>query len=315
MRTKSALVSFCMTAFVLAFTASGSWATLDCSWQRQVGTGVNATTIAVASNFVTTAEDLIANCQSSGNCPNTHYTICSDSTANLRTALDNDYVDGTGFATYGYFFAADTSATNYNSSAGYTGTGTAYSYVKGIPVMFAYASAKPSVTDLLTCSPALSSSTIGVAALNYCTVNTNITGSYKVSVAASGAPYGVKAHAILNAMYPLYNSGSYLPTVIPSWVVSPLASNIAYAFSAVNTSTVPAGFVSKAQICSTNGNVDPQYTYVEFTNSSYTLDQKAILLRTATNDPAADYLNSYIRTTLWGADWTSFVTSHCYYAP
>jgi len=308
MRFTAKLSSYFMTAAVLALTASSSWATITCNLPITQGNGANAATLAVAANFVTATTDLVTKCQNEGQCNNTAFTICYDSTTNLKTALNSDYSShSNAFVTYSYFFAADTSASTYDS---YNGTGTAWSYAKGIPVFFAYHDVLGDIGSLLT-GQSGHALTISDSDLSPYAINTSAAGY--IAVAGTGAPYGVKSHAIINSIQSL-NPG--LPTSIPSYVVAPLYGNIADTFSAVGstgTPTIKSGFVSKGQIC--NGipplytETPPQFVYVEFTNSAYLLDQKAILLNSNT---AAVALDNYMTTLKSGTEWATFVQSECY---
>ncbi|OPX93239.1 MAG: hypothetical protein A4E58_03108 [Syntrophorhabdus sp. PtaB.Bin006] len=309
MYSKPKLFSLCMVAAVFVLAALGSWAAPNCNWSRTNGDGDYVTTLAVAANFVPAATDLVTNCQTSGNCNNTTYTVCSDSTGNLMTELNNDYSPDNAFTTYGYFFAADaTSAEYYN---GHTGTGTAYSYAKGVPVFFAEYNAGGihAVGHLLNSqSDEDRSLNIATTASGY-TINT--ADSKYIAVANTTAPYGVKSHTIINTMM-----GTSLPGTIPTaYITSPLYGNIGAVFNAVTNDTNKSGFGAKSQICSGSGGVNTTYVYVEFTNGDYILNQKAIKLNSST---AATRLDDYINTTLGcpsGASWQTFVTNHCYKVP
>jgi len=311
MKFNARLSSYFMTAAVLAFTASSSWATITCNLPITQGSGANAATLAVAANFVTPITDLVTKCQNEGYCNNTAFTICYDSTTALKTALNSDYSNhSNAFVTYSYFFAADTSATDYDN---YNGTGTAWSYAKGIPVFFAYHDVLGDISSLLS-GQSGHSLTINASDLSSYAINTSAAGY--IAVAGTGAPYGVKSHAIINNIQSLSPG---LPTNIPSYVVSPLYSNISNTFNAVGSSgtpTVKSGFVSKGQICDgiypKYTDTPPTYVYVEFTNSAYTLDQKSILLNSNTAAVALDNYMTYLKNnSLWGP----FVQDECYLAP
>lgn len=286
----------------------GSQPTLDCNWSRTDGDGDSETTIAVDSNFASAVKDLVTNCQISGNCDDTRFTICSGTTASLVAVLDADYTNNNEFATYGYFFAGDTTAQAYN---GYTGAGTAYQYAKGIPVFAAKynPSGLHAVGHLINGqSNANRSANITTSVSGY-TINT--ADSQYIAVTDSTVPYGAKAHTLINTMM-----GTSLPGTIPSYVHSPLYGNIGLAYNSVIDNTNKSGFVAKSQLCSISGGVNTnEYVYVEFTNPMYTVNQYAIKLNSSA---AATALDNYIKTTLGcpsGNDWTTFLTDHCYGAP
>ncbi|GFE62026.1 hypothetical protein [Geobacter sp. AOG2] len=297
MSIKTALHSCCTAAAVLTLTASGGWAATTCV-TRTVGTGLNVTKIAVASNFTTPAQDMVDAFQLTTAGANTAITICNDSTTNLRSQIDANS------NLYSMFFAADTTANYYDT----TSPRIAYSYAKGVPVYFTYRGADDRTVDELISNLTISdknsdyyATLTGSNLSTYVIADTTTAGS--TAIANAGAPYGVKAHAIVNSI-----EGTALPTTIPTWVVSPLYTNINLTFDAVTTSgTTKNGFVSLAQICSIKNSV----SYVEFTHSDYTLDQKAILL--LPSDTVAANLNSYIQGQISAGTWNStFLPLHCY---
>jgi len=294
--------SLCTITSLSLLAASNSWATLDCSWSRTQGTGANATTLAVASNFVTAAKGLVTSCQTSGHCNNTSFTICSDSTANLQTALNSDYSShSNAFVTYGYFFAADNNAMDYNN---YNGTATAYEYAKGIPVFFARRAVLNNINKLITQKSGYAAN---ITDANLSSYSINTTAARSIAVAGTGAPYGMMAHTIINQI-----EGTSLPGTIPSYVHSPLYGNIGDTFTSVTNGTNKSGFVSKGQICSGIGGATPTYIYVAFTNSNFALHQYAIRLN---SNAAATALDSYITYLVSGGTWSSFLASNCYATP
>jgi len=124
-----------MIAAVALLAAAGGWAAMVCT---TVGEGADEATIAVAANFTEPLKDLIAACQSTGNpCSDTKYTVCADATANLKAAIDANP------NTYGYFFAADTTAKVYGSDR-------AYEYAKGIPAFFGKKATLTNAQSLIT---------------------------------------------------------------------------------------------------------------------------------------------------------------------
>jgi len=311
MRVKSKVILICMMALIVAFAASGSWA-VTCG--SPIGGGANTATIAVAANFVDGATALIEDCQSNGYCPNTAFTICQDSTAALRTEIENDYYNNTpnAFVTYSYFFAANTSASSYDS---FNGTGTGCSYVKGIPVFFAKRATYSDVSHLVN----------GLSGYSYDITTTaagytvNITDAANVALANNSlAPYGAAGMNILNAMNPIYGSGYTLPSGKAnwSWIHQTWFDDIGLTYDAVwaGTDGIKSGFVSKGQIWDASiPGVDPSvYIYVQFSNSAYALDQRAILLNA---NVAAGYLDYYIHTVLGCSGLGTFATGHGYGEP
>ncbi|OPY82237.1 MAG: hypothetical protein A4E65_00885 [Syntrophorhabdus sp. PtaU1.Bin153] len=307
MYSKFKLFSFCMIAAIFVIAASGSWASPDCTWSRQVGTGTYTTTLAVAANFVMAAKDLVTACQDGGYCNNTKFIICSDSTSNLATELKSEYSSHSpnAYVTYGYFFAADDSTADFEGDSGTSGAD--YLYANGIPVFFAKAGTLDDVSHLITHTPALSGSAYNITTSSLSGYTINTADSDYIAVAGTGAPYGVMAHTIINTM-----QGTSLPGTIPAYVRSPLYTNVGNVLTAVNNGTDTSGFGSKGQICDpSQADVDPDvWTYVAFTNSAYKLAQYAIRLNSST---AATALDTYIRTTLMGGSgWDTFIANHCY---
>ncbi|QEM68595.1 hypothetical protein FO488_10715 [Geobacter sp. FeAm09] len=300
MSIKITLHSCCMAAAVLALTASGGWAATSCV-TRTVGTGEYTTTIAVASNFTTPAQDMVDAFQLTDDGADTAITICNDSTTNLRSQIDANS------NLYSMLFAADTTANYYDT----TSPRIAYSYAKGVPVYFTYRGTSRTVDNLISNLAASDKHSSYYATLTgsdlsaYTIADTTTAGS--TAIANAGAPYGVKAHAIVNSIEALTGTNA-MPTTIPTWVVSPLYTNINLTFDAVTTSgTTKNGFVSLAQIC----NIKSSVAYVEFTNTNYVLDQKAILL--LPSDTVAANLNSYIQGQMSAGTWNStFLPLHCY---
>jgi molybdate transport system substrate-binding protein len=299
MYTKPKVFSLCIIAAVCLLAAAGGWAEMVCT---EHGDGDDEAIIAVAANFVEPVKELVVACQTDNYCPNTKYTICADATKKLQAAIDANY------SAYGYFFAADTTAQVYSTHAG---AGTAYQYVKGIPVFFAYYTDLVGVNNLVTGLPSTD------RAYNYSnTVSTaypiNTYDAQMIAVAGTAAPYGVAAHTLINGMM-----GTSLPGTIPGYVVNPLYGTVTNVFDAVTTDAAKSGFLSKSQICSPSGGVDTDtYVYVEFTHNDYTLQQYAIPLDTANS--AVTALHSYVMTTLAypaGSGWVNFATNHCYGPP
>jgi len=190
--------------------------------------------------------------------------------------------------------------------------GTAYSYARGIPVFFALSANIDNVNKLIT---GATSSTIAAADLTSYSVNTTYVTS--VALANSTAPYGVAAYAILNDLLPIYGSTNpvyNLPDgTRPGWVHFPYYSDIGVTMTNVTNGNNISGFVGKSQICGTNGQVPSTYTYIQFTDPTWTLDQKAILLDNTNS--AANGLDSYISGMISGGTWNSWVQGKCYFSP
>ncbi|OPY64154.1 MAG: hypothetical protein A4E57_03670 [Syntrophorhabdaceae bacterium PtaU1.Bin034] len=218
---------------------------------------------------------------------------------------------------YGYFFAADTSAASYSAC---TSAGSPWSYARGVPVFFGYRNG--GITDTNQFSTALSGSSATIATTvggGAYPINTGQ--SSLIAVADTSAPYGVKAHLLINTMMGLSPG---LPTSPPAYVyhsstgANGLFPNIGAAYAAVGTGDIKSGFVGKSQICSSDGTVDlGTYTYVQFTNDAYTLDQKAIKLNSSAAVTAFDNYITYKRG-LTGSDpdsWAAFAIKNCYIYP
>jgi len=264
--------------------------------------------IAVASNFYGAAQDMVADFQADYG-EDTAITICHNSTTHLLAEINNGtelpaVLSGTSFPHYDYFFAANASAPDSlyddgNGSIGYA----PYSYVKGIPVFFADSDKISSTSGLIANQ---GTSTISASDLSGYAINTALTNEDDIiAVASTDAPYGVKAHAIINSI-----QGTSLPTTIPSYVVDPLYDNVSLVYEDVmDDKTVTSGFGSKGQICAKIGD---DVTYIEFTNDAYTLDQKAIQLQSSDiNDALDDYLDGVIGTSAW----EDFCDDNCYGTP
>lgn len=314
MSIKAKLCSLSMTAAVFSFIAPGSWAADTVCTTKTVGLGTDTTRIAVASNFYGPAQDLVDAFQLTTAGADTTITICHNSTTHLMAEIS----DGTGlpssafptdpgYPRYGMFFAANTSAATYGTSA--------FTYAKGIPVFYGLRPNFSSVSNLITglgggTSYAITDTCNNTGLAPYA-VNTG--GAQTLAIASAAAPYGVAAHTILNAITSDEgNNATSLPNTIPSWVHSPLYSNIDLTYTAVNNGTLKSGFVSKAQLCEQiKGNTTPAVTYVEFTGTDCTLDQKAILLNSS--DTVSSALNSYIQGRITAGTWnTPFLSDHCY---
>jgi molybdate transport system substrate-binding protein len=253
-------------------------------------------TIAVAAILCRAGNDLITSCVDNA-CSDGTYTICYDATANLKTAIDADY------SAYGYFFAADNTATVYNNDT--RGAGAAYEYAKGIPVFFGKQSVLGNIGYLITGASGYSTD-ISTNSLSSYEINSY---SHDIAVAWTAAPYGRMAHTIINAI-----EGTSLPGTVPAYVHTYV--NVANAFNAVTSGTDTSGWVSKAQIIDGIGGGTPTYVYVAFTHDDYALHQWAVPLDT--NNAAVSALHSYINTTLGcpsGNDWLDFLDDHGYGAP
>ncbi|WP_028895064.1 hypothetical protein [Syntrophorhabdus aromaticivorans] len=301
MHNKTKLFVVCMIAAVALLAAAGGWAAMVCT---TVGEGADEATIAVAANFTEPLKDLIAACQSTGNpCSDTKYTVCADATANLKAAIDANP------NTYGYFFAADTTAKVYGSDR-------AYEYAKGIPVFFGKkASPLNDARDLVTQAGAVyhwNCNSSDVSSLSFSTNAYDTANSKYMAVAGTAAPYGRMSHVIINDI-----DGASLPTTIPAYVRDPLYVNVNNVLNAVDGETDRSGWLSKAQICNGSGNVNTgSYVAVSFSDSKFALHQWAIQLDTS--GAASTALHYYIKTTLAcpsGTGWTNFLNNHCYETP
>ena len=314
-----------MTVFAVLLNATGSFA-IQCFSPIVNGTGAYATTVAVASNFygspspgatrpvdIGPIRDLVQNhFQNSALGANTSVTICHDSTANLLAEINNPK----STYNFGIFFAANSSAAISLEKAN---VNTSFLYARGVPVLFALSSTIPTVGGLITNLGSGASYNImdDLTTINSRSINTGAGGASLVTVAGSGAPYGAKAQLILNTMM-----GISLPTP-PAWVYPTLWGNIDQTFNAVvasGSTGVRSGFVGKSQICGgiAPNATPPLYTYVQFTDTDFVLDQRAILLAEADSaNPAtaAGKLRKYIMDRIVANTWNSFLTTHCYQNP
>jgi molybdate transport system substrate-binding protein len=270
--------------------------------------GTPDTTIAVASNFYGPVQDLITNYFTASGQPGygKRINVCHNSTTTLDTEIR------TGTSGYSLFLAANAASPDGLVGTGYVQTGaTSNLYARGIPVMFArYAT----VSNVQTLIPAVSS---GVSA----TISAVVTTSEALSTANSQtvamanytlAPYGETARVILGDMGYTVTTGS-----VPAWMHSPLYDNIDLTFQSVTMGSPPpnkSGFVSKAQICSGIDPNSPVYTYIEFTNSKYVLDQKGILIKSgdSTQNALGASLFNYMLSNGDPDFWPDFLTDHCY---
>ena len=268
--------------------------------------GTNQFIVAVAANFYDAAVAYFDEYVKSG-VLDTTITVCSNSTGTFTPEVTAGYYDA--------FFAANNTATNAfsNKVEGYP----EFTYAWGVPV-FATKKDLTGITnakDLITeVSGASATITEGYAAMTAYTVADRLTTKVTpaVGLANASAPYGVRSHRILNAMYGVVNDtpGS-LPNNLESWpwVRSPLYGDIDLTLSGMTVDgDVDAVFVGKSQICS---NID-EYVYVEFTNPSIILEQRAVL---TTNNPAAIKLFDYIKAQRDSGKWNTFVEDNCYIPP
>ncbi len=319
MNIKAKLSSCCMTAVVLAFTASGSWAAdTECV---TLGSGANTAIIAVASNFYGPAQALVTAFQGTVG-SNTTITICQNSTAHLLDEINNGtglppsvFPTDPGFPRYNMFFAANEAAPNSLEST--TGN-TSFLYAKGIPVFFGLRATVGNASNLVTSASGFGfpiTAACTNAGLSSYTINT--ANAQKVALAGTGAPYGQKSYTIINAITSDEGGGATnLPSTIPSWVYSTLFDNIDVTYDNVITpgaTGIKSGFVGKSQICTQLGTI----SYVQFTGDDCLLLQKAILLKTlaGSNNIAAAALNTYIQGQISGGGWNSiFLPSQCYSA-
>lgn len=317
MSIKAKLSSLGMTAAVLAFTASGSWAANTvCNTvygPYASSTDPVNTTIAVASNFYSAAQDFVNGYQASSDDRGaTVIRICQNSTAHLLTeiktgtGLPSELLPDPGSSTtrYGIFFAANAAAPDELANSLSLPS---YSYAKGLPVYFTLSSSISNVGQLMpslatTTDPNRTLDRLVTSADAIDTTNAALT---TVAVAdPTAAPYGLAATTILYDMGLVPSTTGFTP---PSWMHA-LYANIDLTLTSVTPDNInKSGFVSKAQICT----ILSSAKYIAFTNAHYVLNQKAILLNTS-NTVASD-LNSYLTGQLPPATgWNTFLTAHCY---
>jgi hypothetical protein len=280
---------------------------------------------AAAANFHQSAIDMAQNFVADNNTPNNiEVIICANSTEILESEITSN--------SYDVLFAADGSASTYSvydKAPNYDADYLAFSYARGIPVIFALKTASGSmstpaglISGLTPAEVASSSTSKGTGSwTGYSIASGLLNAASSVTVADDGAPYGRAAHDILNDMMGTSLPGT-LPTTPTSWVSSHLWSNIALTKQAVltsptvndggtdyPTSSIQAGFVGKSQLCDTGLS---NYVYVGFVSTDYTLNQTMGL--TSTNAVGQD-LYRYIKARISDTSWATFLTNHCYYVP
>lgn len=271
-----------------------------------IGTGGTLLKWGVAANFYQSAQTLAANFVAAY--PAYSVVLCSNNTATLAANI----------TLFDYFYGADTTAQSYNAlnckSSGSPSVtpvaGCAFTYAYGLPVLYGWMSAPPSIPSITNLIPDVSgllvSKTIppydftNVISYNLTPVNKNYdvvpsTGTGIAMAAYPAAPYGQAAQNILSAM-----GSSAAPDQF---------TTVTDVFNNVGTGIYYSGFLAKAQICQ----YLPFTTYVQFPD--YRLNQMAIKVTTNAND-----LDTYMRSQITPntADYTAYVAflqNNCYIAP
>ncbi len=304
-------ISLTAGAVLLSCAASPAWAAATVC-NIDVNDDADAT-IAVASNFYQPAISYISTYTSTVGSPGNgkKIRVCHNSTGTLLQEINGTIAKT---APYSLLLAANASTPNSLASAGtYTQSGaTAETYAWGIPVLAAMYATVPSVSTLIPALASGQTATISSTLSSTYALNTATSGAASVAEASpSLAPYGL---AGANIMY-LTNGWNYTTDPIPSWMHSPLYDNIDLTFASIIDGTNRSGFVSKAQLCSPPSPLTvSSFTYAEFTNSAYMLNQKGVLLASGdtTEDAVGASLWNYMLSTTNRTAWNSFLTSKCY---
>ena len=297
----------CVTALVMLFITASSFAVPVTVCTPYAGTGPITLRLAVAANFAVPAETMVNNFLASDPSYPTTYNvwICPNSTGVLVADIDNNprYFD--------MFFAANEAAHNL-PRVRYT----AFTYAKGIPIIFGYTprigidnpvnNANALIHGL---PPATDFEMLPYSTLSSYSINT--TTAKAVAIADPlVAPYGQAAELIMAAL------GHPSPRPVTLATLNTVTEVQTYVGTDTTISGTPfsiiSGFASKAQFCA-SGYIDPitdvptGIAYVAFTNDVYTLDQTAVQLTRDAND-----LRAYIRTAMGTNAWNTFLTSKCY---
>jgi ABC-type molybdate transport system substrate-binding protein len=290
----------------LVVMASPAWAVPDiCTIVPSGGpSGYYDTKIAVASNFYQAEQYFVANFFTAPGAPGDgkYVNICQNATTALLTEIQ------TGSSGFSLFLAADAAAPDSLVGSPYVQSGAASTlYAKGVPVLTALTSTVPYTNTLV---PSLPSSQVASTISTVVTSSQALSPTNAATVAVADpaqAPYGFKASQIIKDM-----GFTWSPPSSPTWVNNPLYANITVTLNAVATGSNKSGFVSKGQICPDIGVPSPTYIYVEFTNSKYTLHQKAIAI--ASGDAGQDALGasllSYMLSDL--TFWNAYLEESCY---
>lgn len=269
------------------------------------------TTIAVASNFYTPAQELVQGFLSATSSSST-IRVCHDSSGTLMTEIT-----GTPSYPYTLFLSADEDRpeTLQNTYSNLVATdATAFRYANGIPVFYV---ASGTASDLLLSGQSGSYA----ASEDQSAVQIDTDSVTRLGIAnTSSAPYGAKAKEILTAMgqwsdASVYDADSvYTPSTSGSCTQSAGSTqwicqykNVAITLSAATAADVNAIFVSWGQVCTSTST-----QYVKFPD--YAIPQYGILLAlsgstTAGQTLAAD-LVSYMN--LGSTGWNEWLGTRCY---
>jgi hypothetical protein len=297
MSKKISLV-FSMAILAVLFLAASGFAQVPSNdYTASIGNGSNPPLkIATASNYYYPAVDMVNNFLAAPPSGITDLTVTvhHDSTGTLETQIIND----PGHDIYDYLFAADSIAPSFLTAIGKTSADT-FRYANGVPSLFGFTSGKSAtvsnIGNLISniATPSATQATVpqkdtDLQALGY------IAGSAQpVAVAVTpAAPYGTQAAAIFSRF------------ATPPTTTTPYA-NISLTYDAVGTIGIPAGVVSKAQICADLANV----AHVDFTG--YVLEQRAIQL-TSTGTPLTTWLTGQMLGGGSPSAWNAFLAVHCY---
>ena len=257
--------------------------------------GAKQLKVAVASSFYPAALEFIEVfvAGTSG----TSVAVCSNSTGNFRPEVLS--------GEYDVFFAADETARAQFD--GWVSNYPAFGYAIGIPV-FAASKAHSGIQDVsgLITGGGLSGGTAKIETNNLngiYSIASGLRAASSVGVADSTAPYGQKAHLIINAM-----EGTNLPDVIPSWVREPMYTTIQNVHNATRDGAVKAGFTSKGNMCDSLST----FTYVEFTHEDFAPQQTVAL---TSQNPLARDLYDYIGSRVKNGSWSTFLADKCFLSP
>jgi molybdenum ABC transporter molybdate-binding protein len=252
----------------------------ECADVSATGTvGTPDSNISVASNLFRPAIALTREFLQDNNYTNT-IRVCH----NASGTLVDEIVNHGNPSGYSLFLAADVEFAEdvNNSSVGGNGV---FDYINGIPVLW---------STTLTADQMYDSSVPEI-----------LFGDDNVSSLAvantKNAPYGYTAIAIMEEL-------GQFPTPAEQYII--YYDNVSLTYEAVLNGTDVAGFVSKAQIC-TSINPSDEPHYVEFLNNI--IPQAGTLINTT--DGAADALASYFVTYLLGSKAQGILVDNWCYAP
>ena len=306
------IMLLCVTALVILLTTTGGLAQSlpgYCYHYPDTTTGPTPLRIAVAANFEGPAKEMVRDFLASNVSYPTTYTvwICPNSTGVLFAEI---VLHPTVFD---MFFAANEAA----SDIPIVGE-SAFTYAKGIPIIFGYKPGGAGIVNPVNnanalihgLSPATEFATLPYGNLSGYSINTATANDVAIAD-PSVAPYGQAALSIMTA---LGSPSPYPVTIATLNTVTEVQNNVGknIPIGEPTEFSIRSGFASKAQFCASDyinpsDGVPDGIAYVAFTNATYMLTQRAVKL---TNN--AGNLESYILGRIKTGTWNTFLTSNCY---